>query len=199
MDEKKNKPDQATPEAAPPLVISAAELEALCKRAAEADEFREQMLRARADYANLVKRQAKTMDDFRLYALQDFVLALLPGLDDLRNFLRLAPAGGDSEALRKGVELGVEKLLKALRDAGVRPVPTAVRPFDPAFHEAVLTETDPEAEVATVIEEVRAGHTLGDRVIRPAQVRVAMPPEKRSAGRGQRSEGEGEKGPHADV
>ena len=189
MDETK---DQPKPEGvAEPVEIAATELAELQRRAAQADELREQMLRARADYANLQKRQAREMEEFRKHALQDFVMTLLPALDDLREFLRAAGTAPSSDPMRQAVEIAVGKIEKALRNAGVRPVPAEGQPFDPTIHHAVDVQSAPHLEIPTVSEEVRAGYVLGDRLIRPAQVRVAMPPKP---GEGTRKEAEDETG-----
>ena len=154
------------------------DIDELRQAAAEAEELREHLLRVRADFANARKRQERDMQEYRQYALQDFVASLLPGLDDLQRAIAAADATHDVAAFRNGVEMVLASLLKALDDAGVKPVPTEGEPFDPAVHEAVVVEASPDVDRPTVADRIRAGYTLGDRVIRPAQVRVAMPPDR---------------------
>jgi molecular chaperone GrpE len=156
--------------------------EAAERTAEEVNRLREQLLRARADYANLQKRHARDREAFRFHALQDFVRTLLPGLDDLERALKAE--AGDIDALRSGVRMALETLHRALRDAGVEPVATDGVPFDPAIHEALVVETAQHLEEPTVAEEIRAGYTLGERLVRPAQVRVLVPPEDRGRAEG---------------
>ena len=139
--------------------------------------LREQLLRARADYANLQKRHAKDMEVFRRYALHAFVATLLPGLDDLQRALTSAAETPDADALRAGVQMALDTLHTALREAGVEPIAAEGAPFDPAVHDALVVETAAAVDAPTVAEEIRAGYTLGDRLVRPAQVKVAMPPQ----------------------
>jgi len=147
---------------------------------AQADDaagLREQLLRAKADFQNALKRHGREMEAYRRYAIAEFVRNLLPGLDDLERALDHAAAAeaADTVALRHGVEMAYQSLLKALRDAGVERVPAAGEPFDPAVHEAVTVEASTDVDRPTVAAELRGGYALGDRLLRPAQVRVSMP------------------------
>jgi molecular chaperone GrpE len=176
--------DQPAPDETKPVrrEIDPSALADLERRAAQADEFREQMLRARADYANLLKRQTRESEEARKYALAGFVKDLLPALDDLRKFLHAAQAGEqDFGVMRQAVEMAVAKLDRALAEAGVTAVPAAGRPFDPAVHEAVDVHHAPDVAQPTVAAELRAGYRLHDRLLRAAQVRVAMPPKSGQA------------------
>ena len=154
-------------------------MEELRRKAREVEELREQLLRARADFANFRKRHQRDMEEFRRYALQDFVASLLPGLDDLERALKAEDA--DLQTLREGVRMALETLKKALRDAGVEQVATHGEPFDPTVHDALVVETHEDLEAPTVAEEIRAGYRLGDRLVRPAQVKVMMPPSRDQA------------------
>jgi len=181
MSKRKVKPNQEQSQSGPsPAQGAAADqatLEALRERAAEADQLREHLLRARADYANLQKRHLRDMEAFRRYALHEFVASLLPGLDDVERALTSAAETPDADALRAGVQMALDALHKALREAGVEPVATDGAPFDPAVHDALVVETADDVDTPTVAEEIRPGYTLGDRLVRPAQVKVAMPPQ----------------------
>lgn len=176
MSKHKHKP-QHSDQATTPAEAAAPAEAAPAPPSPEVLELREQLLRARADYANLEKRHARRLEEHRGYALQGFVETLLPGLDDLERALDASAGTENILALREGVCLAFESLQKALRDADIKRVATVGQPFDPAVHEAVVAETVPQVDRPTVVEELRAGYTLGDRVVRPARVKVAMPPE----------------------
>ena len=84
-------------------------------------------------------------------------------------------SGGTAEDLKKGVELTLRQFADLLRRNGVREVAALGERFDPAQHEAVSKHEDPAVTVPTVVDELRRGYFLHDRLLRPAMVRVALP------------------------
>ncbi len=83
------------------------------------------------------------------------------------------PSGAEAEAWANGIELIVRKMQAILEAEGVKRIPAETEEFDPARHEAITYEESPEHENGEIIEVVQQGYTLGDRVLRPALVRVA--------------------------
>jgi molecular chaperone GrpE len=153
--------------------ILAEELEALRARAGERDEFLDKLQRSRADFINYQKRTQREQERWREMNLQDLVLHLLPVIDDFERALEHARDGNDVDSLTHGFELIKAKLMKALEDHDVVPYDTLGQRFDPAYDEAVAYVEKPEASDQEVIEVLRVGYMMGNRVIRAAQVVVA--------------------------
>ena len=85
---------------------------------------------------------------------------------------------GDAEALRHGVELIHKQFKDALSKFGLEPVESVGQTFDPHLHEAVTTEPSDKHKENTIIEEFQRGYRIGDKLLRPAKVKVASSPEK---------------------
>jgi molecular chaperone GrpE len=140
--------------------------------AEERDRLREQLLRTAAEFDNFRKRTERERRDLAEAAAADLIRDLLPVLDDFQRALA-APGWHDQDGARRGVELIHRQLLEVLRKRGVEPFETVGHRFDPQWHEAVATEpagTRPDGEITA---EVRRGYRLGQRLLRPAQVKVA--------------------------
>jgi molecular chaperone GrpE len=138
----------------------------------EKDALQDRLLRTAAEFDNYRKRVERDRRD-QLDAMSADALAdLLPILDDLERALQ-APATGAADSFRKGVELIHRQMLELLRKRGVKPIQTVGADFDPRFHESVMSESSPDHREGEVIEELRRGYTLGDRLLRPAMVKVA--------------------------
>jgi molecular chaperone GrpE len=106
-------------------------------------------------------------------AAADLVRDLLPLVDDLERALKAEPGGEGAEAYRRGVELIHRQLLDLLRRRGVKPIEALGAEFDPHYHQAVSYESAHGRREGEVIEEFARGYLLGDRLLRPAMVRVA--------------------------
>lgn len=151
------------------------QLEALTKRLDEAEakasEYKDGWQRAQAEFQNYKKRLER--DNELMYALMkgDFLKKILPVLDDLERALQNRPP---DEAWVSGIELIVHKLRSVLEAEGVRRIEAEGKPFDPNFHEAISHEPGGEVESGHVIAVVQSGYMLGERVLRPALVRVAQ-------------------------
>ena len=102
----------------------------------------------------------------------DLLQELLLVIDDFDLALSVEGAEGAS-AYRKGVELIHAKLYDLLKKYGVRPIEAVGADFDPNLHQAVLHEASPDHRDGEVIEELRRGYMIGDRLLRPAMVKVA--------------------------
>jgi molecular chaperone GrpE len=99
---------------------------------------------------------------------------MLPIIDNLERALQAAP-GGEPEGLRKGVELIHRQMLDLLRKRGARPIDSLGADFDPNLHQAVVHEASDQHREGEVMEELQRGYVLGDRLLRPAMVKVAKP------------------------
>ena len=134
------------------------------------DDYYDRLLRKTAEFDNYRKRIDRERLQVSEAAAADLVKELLPLVDDLERALR---AEGDDNAIRKGVELIHKQLLEILRRRGVRPIEALGADFDPHYHMAVAHEHAEDKREGEVIEEFGRGYMLGDRLLRPAMVKVA--------------------------
>jgi molecular chaperone GrpE len=139
-------------------------------------ESKDRYLRTAADFDNFRKRSRQQQLETIQHASADLIARLLPALDDLHKALDHKPAGVD-ESWVKGLELSVRKLEEALSAHGLEPIHAVGNPFDPKLHEAIGYEESSEYPEDTVTSELRRGYRIRDRVVRPALVKVARPPE----------------------
>ena len=107
------------------------------------------------------------------YPFEASLRSLLPLVDDLERALATPASGPAAEAYRQGVELIHRQLLDLLRKRGVMPIEALGADFDPYYHQAVSHEAAPGRRDGEVLEEFRRGYMLGDRLLRPAMVKVA--------------------------
>ena len=131
---------------------------------------REQFLRLAAEYDNYRKRTAKEKESLWTDAKADTVQAFLPVYDNLERALKQDTA---DEAYKKGVEMTMTGLLKALEGLGVTQIDAAGQSFDPNIHNAVMHVEDETLGENTVAEVFQSGFLLGEKVIRFAMVKVA--------------------------
>jgi molecular chaperone GrpE len=139
-----------------------------------AAEAKDRHLRLAADFDNYKRRARQEQVDTIQHASTELIGRLLPGLDDLHKALDHTPEGVD-EAWVKGLELSVRKLEEALAAFGLEPIESVGAPFDPKHHEAIGHEESDEYPEDTVVQELRRGYRMRDRVVRPALVKVARP------------------------
>jgi molecular chaperone GrpE len=138
----------------------------------ERDDYYDRLLRQAAEFDNYRKRTERERREMAQYAAGDVLEALLPVVDDLERALE-AEAGSDAAAYRTGVELIYKQLQDLLAKRGVTPIEAVGQPFDPRFHQAITYEPSPGRAEGEVLEVVRRGYMHGDRLLRPAMVKVA--------------------------
>ncbi|EGQ2959279.1 nucleotide exchange factor GrpE [Staphylococcus pseudintermedius] len=139
---------------------------------AEVDAKEEQYLRLYAEFENYKRRIQNEAQTQKRYQAQKVLTDVLPALD---NFERALKIEGDDEsfnALKKGVEMVYESLLKALENNGLEKIKTEGEQFDPNFHQAVMQDENPDFESGQITEELQAGYQLKDRVLRASMVKV---------------------------
>lgn len=153
-----------------------AEIEALEKQLEEAEskasEYKDGWMRSQAEFQNYRKRIER--DNEMMYASMkgDIIKKVLPVLDDLERALHNRPS--NSGAWVSGIELIQKKLVSLLEGEGVKRIEAVGAVFDPNFHEAISHEPTVGVQSGHVIAVVQNGYMLGERVIRPALVRVAQ-------------------------
>lgn len=139
----------------------------------------DQLLRRQAEFENYRRRVERERSDVYQRARSEVLLELLPIVDNFERALSSLEKGeGETTALRHGVELIHRQFNDALARFGLEPVEAVGQAFDPHFHEAVTTEPTDEHEENTIIEEFQRGYKIGDKLLRPAKVKVASSPEK---------------------
>jgi molecular chaperone GrpE len=138
----------------------------------ERDALQDRLLRMAAEFDNYRKRIDRDRRDQADAAVADAIEEILPIIDNLELALQ-TPAGGDPDAYRKGVELIYQQMLELLRKRGVTAIQTAGADFDPRVHQAVMHETSADHREGEVMHELRRGYMLGERLLRPAMVKVA--------------------------
>ena len=133
-------------------------------------QVQDRLARMQAEFDNTRKREIKERQDARDYAIQS---AVEPFLGVLDNFSLALKADGDVEQLRTGVQLIVKQMEEALRSLNVQPVASIGEQFDPRIHEALGSIETLEHPDHQVLEEIRRGYKLRDKLLRPALVRIA--------------------------
>ena len=136
----------------------------------ERDQLVDRLARLQAEFDNARKRESKERQDVRDYAIQS---AVEPFLGVLDNFSLALKSEGDVAQLRTGVQLIVKQMEEALRGLNVQPVETIGAQFDPRIHEALGSIETLEHPDHQVLEEIRRGYKLRDKLLRPALVRIA--------------------------
>jgi molecular chaperone GrpE len=167
MAETLNEQDPQQADAQPPDTPSADALDELRR---EKEALQDRLLRTAAEFDNYRKRVERERRDLADYTAADVVSEMLPIVDNLE---RALAAASEADPLRKGVELIHKQMLDLLRKRGVKAIEALGADFDPNFHQAVIHEPTSEHREGEVIEELQRGYLLGDRLLRPAMVKVA--------------------------
>jgi molecular chaperone GrpE len=162
-------PDE-TGDTADTVDIGALKVEALKN---EKNALQDRLLRTAAEFDNYRKRVDRERREQAELAAASLLEEMLPIVDDLERALQ-APATGDAAAYRAGVELILRQMMTLLTRRGVTPIETDGADFDPRIHQAVSHEPSEAHREGQVIEELRRGYRLGDRLLRPAMVKVAQ-------------------------
>jgi molecular chaperone GrpE len=141
------------------------------------EELTEALSRERADSINLRRRADEEKSRMGDFYKANVVRKFLPALDNLERALKHAPKNLKNHDYVKGVQGVVKQFEKVLSDLGVKKIKSEGEKFDPKYHEAVGME-EGDGDVEVVAEELQAGYTLGDEVVRHAFVKVKMEKHK---------------------
>lgn len=139
----------------------------------ELDEQKDRYLRLQADYDNYRRRTQKEKTELSMQVLQDFILELLPVVD---NFDRaLMAEGGDEGSIKTGVEMVHRQFMTILEQNGLALIDTTDdAQFDPNFHQAVMREENTEKPDGTILQELQKGYQVKGKTIRPSMVKVSF-------------------------
>ena len=137
------------------------------------EEANSKLLRVQADYDNFRKRTQKEKEELAKYASAKLIENLLPSIDNFDRALAASEATGDFEALAKGLDMIYRQLKSTMEAEGLAEMEPVGTPFNPEFHQAVMTVETDEYEEGIVVEVLQKGYMLKDKVIRPAMVKVS--------------------------
>jgi molecular chaperone GrpE len=182
-------PKTETAEAAPPGAATKApvapapeftpgQLEELKTRAAKADEHWDRLLRTAADLENFKKRAARERGEAAQSANVALLQKLLPVLDHFEMAQTAAQTAKDDKlaSLQDGIAMIQQQLKSILAETGLEEIDAAGKPFDPMLHEAVSQMESNDVPEGHVLQQIRKGYKLRDRLLRPAAVVVAKKP-----------------------
>jgi molecular chaperone GrpE len=180
MSENEEMPEAMTPNPGENAPLLPEQIEELKRRAAKADENWERLLRTTADFDNFKKRAARERTEAAQYASVALLQKLLPVLDNFEMALAAtknaeAPAGGIA-SLQSGVLMIQQQLKSMLAEAGLEEIEAAGKLFDPSLHEAVSQQESAQVPEDHVLQQLRKGYKLKERLLRPATVVVAKKP-----------------------
>jgi molecular chaperone GrpE len=139
----------------------------------ERDDYYDRWMRKAAEFDNYRKRVERERREQSDQAVLDLLQETLLVVDDFDRALTADAGGERGEAYRRGIELIHAKLHEVLKKHGVRPIEALGADFDPNFHQAVIQESSPDHREGEIIGELRKGYMIGDRLLRPAMVKVA--------------------------
>ena len=156
-----------------PLKDYADQLKEIDELKANAKEYMDGWQRERADFSNYRKRIEREQTELKQNLVGEIAKRYLVVVDDIERALKAKPTEGESANWAEGIELIYRKLMDILEKEGVLRIPAENEEFNPHRHEAVTHEESPDHKEGQIIEVVQQGYTIGDRVLRPALVRVA--------------------------
>jgi molecular chaperone GrpE len=145
------------------------------------EEKQDRLLRTLAEMDNMRRRGQRDREEYTRFATESLIRDLIPVLDNFDRALQAARGAPDASRVVEGVELIQRELLKVLERAGVTRYSALGEAFDPTRHEATARVISTEQPANTVVAEVVPGYRLHDRVLRPAQVAVAVAPDEDAA------------------
>jgi len=139
----------------------------------ERDQFYDLLLRKSAEFDNYRRRVERERRERADRIVTDLLLEMLPVVDDLERALKAEAIGDQAEAYRQGVDLIYRQMLELLKRRGVTPFDAVGQDFDPNLHQAVVSEEAPDRRDGEVFEQFSRGYMIGERLLRPAMVKVA--------------------------
>ena len=163
-------------EADGPIEVTPEELTELRAKADKAAENWDKYVRLNADFDNFKKRAARERQEAIRYANEGLLEKLIPIIDNFEMALMAAnnaQAAGNTDALKQGVNMIATQLKSALNEAGLEEIDATGQPFNPNLHEAVSQQESKDVPEGQVLQQLRKGYKLRDRLIRPATVVVA--------------------------
>lgn len=169
--ETSNQVEEATEEAGNEEEV--VEVDEVAELKAQLEEEQNKYVRMLADFDNYKRRQLRMQEEQKKFRAQSLISNVLPVLDNLSRALQVEVSSEDAVSLKEGVQMIERDLLTALEGEGLQVIEATGQPFDPNFHQAVMTTPEEGVESNIVLEEFQKGYVLNDRVIRPSMVKVS--------------------------
>ena len=166
------------------LLISAEEK--IAELESQVKEWQDKFLRKAAEFENYKRRTENDQFNLINYAAESFITKLLPVIDDFERSLQHIDDDNSIDAVKKGIKLVYEKLLKVLDEQGVKKMQVEGQPFNVEYHDALMQKKDDSVPSHTVLEEIEKGYLYKDKVLRHAKVIVS---EETTTDENQASEG----------
>ena len=139
----------------------------------EVVDLKDKLLRKAAEFENYKRRTENDQINLITFAAELFIQKLLPVIDDFERSLGHVDEAQDITAIKQGLKLIYDKLMKVLDEQGVKKIEAVGNPFDVDYHEALMQRPDDSVEPHTVLDEMEKGYTYKDKVIRHAKVVVS--------------------------
>jgi len=136
-------------------------------------ELKDKLLRKVAEFENYKKRTENDQMNLLTYAAESFIQKLLPVVDDFERSLQHIEDAQDIDAIKQGIKLIYDKLMKVFQEQGVKKIDSVGKRFDVDYHEALMQRADDSVEPHTVLDEIAKGYTYNDKVIRHTKVIVS--------------------------
>jgi molecular chaperone GrpE len=143
-------------------------------------ETHERLLRTAAELDNVRKRARRDVEEARQMGRADVLRDILPAIDSLDLALKSIDPQGKAAGIIDGVQMVRKQFLSATERFGLKPIASVAEPFDPNFHEAMAQINSDEIEAGNIVEEMRKGYVLGDRLLRASMVIVSKGPYEAS-------------------
>lgn len=139
----------------------------------EVVDLKDKLLRKAAEFENYKRRTENDQINLLTFAAESFIQKLLPVIDDFERSLGHIDDAEDINAIKQGLKLIYDKLMKVFEEQGVKKIEAVGNPFDVDYHEALMQRPDDSVEPHTVLDEMEKGYTYKDKVIRHAKVIVS--------------------------
>jgi molecular chaperone GrpE len=143
----------------------------------ELEDMKDKYMRLYAEFENYKRMAAREREEIIKYSNEALINNLIPSIDNLE--MALKHAENTNSGLLDGVKLTLKEILRALEKAGLTPIDSYMKPFDPLYHEAMSMVEREDLDEMTVVEEYRKGYIYKDKVLRPSLVAVSKKPEKK--------------------
>ncbi len=166
-------PDGTPQDAANPVRDEATAADQGTTAQREINDLKTKLARWQAELQNVQRRAAREVLESKQNADADFAKSLLQVLDHFDMALNVDPAKVDAKTLLDGVKITYDELRKTITNRGIESYDPTGKPFDPHMHEAVMQEPSDKFPPMTVIQTFQQGYKIGDRILRPAKVKVS--------------------------
>jgi molecular chaperone GrpE len=162
--------------AAPPAASASTPEGQLAALEAEKADLRDRMLRIAAEFENWKKRARKEQSDGEAKVREAVLRDMLEVIDNLERATAATGGASDLPSVQQGISLVLRLFAQKLERYDIKPVDAKGKPFDPRLHEAISQAPSADVAPGTVLNELQKGYKMGDRLLRPASVVVAIAP-----------------------